>query len=64
MFSSFSNIDSTTRAADRGHRLAHPHVRVVPGTVYAVGKRLWCPLIRMVSQCSVEDAPVTVTSMR
>ena len=31
---------------------------------YQIGKRLWCPLIAMRSQCSVEDAPVTVTSTR
>ena len=31
---------------------------------YQIGKRYWCPLIRMGSQCAVEDAPVIVTSTR
>jgi len=44
------------RLDDRGLRLVSYN--------YQIGKRLWCPLIGMRSQCSVEDAPVTVTSRR
>ena len=44
------------RRDDRGLRLVSYN--------YQIGKRYWCPLIAMRSQCSVEDVPVTVTSTR